>query len=169
MKNFYIFLDFDGTMQDIEFIKQLHNFGVRKNITKIFKPESINALNFLIDNLCKDFNVVLVISSTWRRNMKETVYYLNKNNVHLNKINKIDKTGYFYDENNINHRDEEIKQYLKEKKENKNYVAIDDEAMMFDLPNLNKIITNIKDGALTLDQAKKWYQNFIKFNEEMQK
>ena len=169
MKNFYIFLDFDGTMSDIEFIKKLYYSGIKKNNTKIFKPESIEALNYLIDYLSQKYSVNLVISSVWRRDMNETIYYLNKNNIKLDKIKKIDKTGHYYDENNVNHRDQEIKQYLKEHNETKNYVAIDDEAGMFDLPIENKIETNIKNGALNMHMIKKWINNFKNLDDEFLK
>ena len=52
MKNFYIFLDIDGVMYDWDWIIAETNAGRMKKgeFNKKFKPESINALNFLIQN-----------------------------------------------------------------------------------------------------------------------
>ena len=82
MKNFYIFLDIDGVLNDIEHIKKVHMSGIKENATKIFNPESVLALNNLINYLSQNFNVNLVISSTWRKNMESTLHYLNKNNIY---------------------------------------------------------------------------------------
>ena len=164
MKNFYVFLDFDGKMNDIEFFKKLHDKGIKEGITKIFKPESIVALNYLLETLSKKYDVNLVISSSWRRDMDETIYYLNKNKINLSVVKNIDKTGYVYDENNKNHRDEEIKQYLYEKNEYKNYVAIDDEAKFFKIPSQNKIVTNIYNHSLDMQMVKNWFLEFEYYN-----
>ena len=170
MKNFYIFLDFDGTMTDKEHIKRLYYQGVRgEDTTKTFKPESVEALNYLIDYLNEKFDVNLVISSVWRRDMEETLFYLKKNNIKLDKIKKLDKTGSYYDQNGINRRDIEIKLYLKGHNETKNFVAIDDEADMFNIPPENKIKTHINDGALNKEMIMEWIEKFKKIEEEFVK
>lgn len=167
MKNFYIFLDFDGTMTDTEHIKRLYYQGVRgEDVTKIFKPESIEALNYLIDYLNEEFDVHLVISSIWRKNMEETLFYLKKNNIKLDKIKTIDKTEFYYDQDGRNRRDKEIKQYLKEHNETENFVAIDDEATMFNIPSKNKIKTFINDGALNKAMVIEWIEKFKKIDED---
>ena len=50
MKNFYIFLDIDGVMYDWDWIIAETNAGkmTRGEAIKKFKPESVNALNYLI-------------------------------------------------------------------------------------------------------------------------
>ena len=48
-ENFYIFLDIDGVMYDWDYMKKnnIHNFGV----VNTFSPESVEALNYLMEKL----------------------------------------------------------------------------------------------------------------------
>lgn len=159
MKNFYIFLDIDGVLTDNEFVKQNYLNGIKPS-TKHFKPESVQALNWLFEYLSKDYNVNLVISSVWRSYMKETLYYFQKNKIDLSKVKKIDKTGFVYEEDGKNDRCQEIKDYLKAYKEKQNFLVIDDEAEFFDFPKDKKIVTNIYNNALNFDMIAKWKRIF---------
>ena len=155
MENFYLFLDIDGVLIDHEQIKRNYYAGIRPT-THTFNPKSIKALNYLVEFLTKEYDVHLVISSTWRIDMEETLKCLKRNKVKLEKFKSIDKTGHFYDENKQNHRDEEIKQFLREKGEEKNYLTIDDEAAFFNIPESKKVVTNIYNGALDLKMVVDW-------------
>lgn len=148
MKDFYIFLDIDGTLNDREFIDTFKKSEDSKKVFSNFKPESVEALNYLIEQLSLNYDVNLVISSCWRHFMNRTMLCLNKNKVNLEKVKRINKTCY------LTSRDEEIKQFLKERNETKNFVAIDDEADDFKIPKRNKIKTNFETGALSLNHVK---------------
>ena len=122
-KNFYIFLDIDGVLYDWEYIKTLIRDGKIKKGGKItaFKPESIEALNYLIEKKSKDFNVNLVISSTWRHYMDSIIEKLNLAGLRYNgEFTRTPISG------NPKQRGFEIKRYLSDKM-NFDYVIIDDE------------------------------------------
>ena len=81
MENFYIFLDIDGVLYDWVFVKQQIAMKKQKKggIIKTFNPESISALNMLIFELEKKYNVNLVISSTWRHDLGYAINVLYAN------------------------------------------------------------------------------------------
>ena len=78
MEKFYIFLDIDGVLYDWVFIKNEINQGRIKmgGLIRHFNPQSIYALNYLIDGLNKLYDVNLVISCilihTYRVNHGQT-------------------------------------------------------------------------------------------------
>lgn len=125
MKNFYIFLDIDGVMYDWDYVIAETDAGRMKKgeFIKKFKPESIDALNFLIQELEKSYNVGLVISSTWRSNLPFTIQTLKNNGLKYGKT--IGRTP-IYDPSK---RGEQILDYLADKQDF-DFVIIDDE--MFD-------------------------------------
>ena len=125
MSSFYIFLDIDGVLYDWDYIIAETNAGLRKRgeFIKKFKPESMQAINMLIEELNKDYEVGLVISSTWRSNMPFTVQTLQDNGLEYDK--PIERTP-IYDPAK---RGEQILDYLADKKDY-DFVIIDDE--MFD-------------------------------------
>ena len=86
MKSFYIFLDIDGVLYDWDFIINEVESGrmQRGCFIKTFKPESMYALNYLIQELSKNFDVKLVISSTWRSNLPFTIDTLKNNGLVYN-------------------------------------------------------------------------------------
>ena len=162
MENFYVFLDIDGVLIDLETIKKNFYNGI-KPTTHTFNTESVNALNNLFNYLSKNYDVTLVITSVWRRDMKETLMYFEKNNIDLSMLKKIDRTGYFYDALGRNHRDKEIKNYLKEHNEKHNFVAVDDEAGSFRFPDKNKIKTSMFNGqSLNNKMVSEWIEKFEK-------
>jgi len=137
-KNFYIFLDIDGVLNDVAFIKQNSYKG--KNITsELFNPKSVEALNYLIDTLTAHYETNLVISSSWRINMDKTLSIMKKNNVRLDNIS-VSSTKFIVP----NKRGLEILDYLNDKQDINNYVIIDDEEFDFKeyFPNSKIIKTN---------------------------
>ena len=63
-EKFYVFLDFDGVLYDLEYL--IMN-KIKKNEKLIrFAPDSIGALNTLFDQLSTKYDPQLVISSFWR-------------------------------------------------------------------------------------------------------
>lgn len=154
-ENFYIFLDIEGVLYDWQFIRK--NKKCKEDIIKTFNPESVKALNKLILNLEKYFNVNLVISSTWRRNMLETEKVLKQNKVY---------TECFIDRIGSNHmscyRGKEIQDYLKYKNETKNFVIIDDEWFDYvQVFGMEKVIkTHLIHGSLNMAQVNKFLQTF---------
>lgn len=155
---FYVSLDIDGVLWDEFFIKLLTDSGVREkgagNIDLHLKPSSMAALNFLIDTLKENFEVVLVISSLKRFNMPKILNILKSNN--LSSVSKIDNTLLSFDMK----RGIEIKEYLCGKKDNKNFCIIDDEIKdIKPFFNKNKIIETSDQKALHISQVKQFLCN----------
>lgn len=165
MENFYIFLDIDGVMYDWNYL--INNNIKNAGIIKTFNPESVKALNYLIEKLSFNYNVSLVISSTWRKDMGETVRTLIKNGLKTN-LRKIFNTPITY---HPNFRGLEILQFLENKKDNHNFVIIDDE--MFDyLKHFKKekiIKTDIFKGSLNMEMVENFLKNNVKNNTSLSK
>lgn len=163
MKNFYIFLDIDGVMYDWDFVIGEINAGrmERGGIIQKFKPESIEALNMLIKELEKCYNVGLVISSTWRSNMPFTIKTLKDNGLIYNK--KIERTPIY----NSGKRGEQILDYLGNKSDF-GFVIIDDE--MFDYEKFFTKESIIKcemfHSALSMNMVKEFLTKRVKNYED---
>ena len=125
MKNFYVFLDIDGVLYDWEYlISEIKNGRMKKGkLIRKFKPESMEALNLLLRKLEKNYNVSLVISSTWRRDMPFAIETLKANGLEYDK--EFTRTPF----SNPAQRGKQILEYLSDK-ENFDFLIIDDE--MFD-------------------------------------
>lgn len=154
MKNFYIFLDIDGVLFDWKFLKQNIIEGKIKpgGIIKNFNPNSIKALNTLIERLNNNYNVNLVISSTWRHDLGYAVNILYANGLKYDFeifATPISVTP--------NKRGKEILEFLKDKADY-DFVIIDDE--MFDYAehfSKNKIIkTNMQNDSLNINHVNKY-------------
>ncbi len=146
-ENFYLFLDIDGVLWDWKWrLSEIKQGRIRKGsfITE-FNPESIDALNNLINYINGDYDCNLVISSSWRNFMTKTLSTLKKNKLILPKI--VDRTELSI---RNNYRGEEIINYLQDKDDNDNYVIIDDDMHDFKkFFNPSRIIkTNIYDESL---------------------
>lgn len=156
MKEFYIFLDIDGVLWDWPYLKKGINEGriKRGGIIEDLKPESIEALNYLIEKLSIKYDVKLIISSSWRFNMERTLEIIKKAGLNYNK--PIDRTII-----NFQSRGIQIKEYLKDKV-NYDYVIIDDEEFDFNEHfQKEKIIkTDVMKGALSI----KLVDNFLNNN-----
>ncbi|MFA5758274.1 MAG: HAD domain-containing protein [Clostridia bacterium] len=102
----------------------LTHLGLREmgGFIENFNPKSISALNYLIYNLSKTYNVDLVISSARRDKMHKLLSLLHKEGLDYNK--KIHKTPYV----NTTLRGLQILAYLSDKPNKKNILAIDDDS-----------------------------------------
>ena len=163
MKNFYIFLDIDGVLYDWDFIiKQTDAKKIKRGgLIETFKPESIEALNYLIEQLGKRYNVQLVISSTWRLDLQYCEKVLKENGLRFDKA--IERTPIY--EPKL--RGNQILDYLVDK-ENYKFVIIDDEMFNFkEFFTKDKIIkTEMLNGALSIKHIKKFLNNLNK-NEDL--
>lgn len=147
-ENFYVFLDFDGVLYDIEYlIKQKF-----KNNEKLFRyaPDSIDALNTLFDQLSTKYNPHLVISSFWRLKFPMTIKLLKKNGVNIENI-QLSKT---YFSLTPFKRGLEINRFLKENGNSKNFIIIDDHKFDYNkyFPKDKVIKTSIINNRLTEDK-----------------
>ena len=130
-KRFFIFLDIDGVMYDLKYFKQrmVTKYIKRETPLTKFKPESVEALNYLIKKLSNDYSVHLVISSSWRHNFSYIINTLLNNGVNLPY--EVDRTC--CSKNRFN-RAKHIFEYLKEKELSSKsdcFVIIDDERFNF--------------------------------------
>jgi hypothetical protein len=154
MKKFFIFLDIDGVMYDWDFIKnEVDGGNLAARGLKQFKPESIEALNLLMDTLRQTHKVQLVISSTWRDHAIVPLY---KNGAHLKGA--VDSTPV---SGKPEYRALEIISYLEKRNLNENdydFVVIDDE--YFDFKKYftdDKIIkTEMFHNALSVKQVQEF-------------
>lgn len=160
-EKFYIFLDIDGVLWDWKYIKSLTCKGERKQGGQIkeFNPESIKALNFLLDELNKKFDCKLVVSSTWRSDMARTIEQLYKCGLKYDgKIYATPNCG------KPHQRAKEIKIFLSLQNASDDKILIlDDEDFDFGQYFFaNKIIkTNIENNSLNMKMVKKWLdENF---------
>ena len=139
-KKFYVFLDIDGVLYDWNYIKSLgpeHWGGVIVD----FDPKSIEALNYLIAQLKKEYDVELVISSTWRSNMERTMQILINHGLKTEDL-FISRTR---NSTNPRYRGREIMDYLENKRDKENYVIIDDETLIIGSMNFTKQGENVND------------------------
>lgn len=154
MQNYYIFLDIDGVLYDWQYLRTQPK--TNGGIISKFNPQSVNALNYLIDNLSREFNVTIVVTSTWRHNMQNTINALKNNGVNISKI-KVEKINSNLPESN---RGALILDYLK-LKQFTNFVIIDDEYFDYAKCNLlsHLIKTNIQNKSLNVNLIKKHLNN----------
>lgn len=162
-EKFYIFLDIDGVLWDWNYRMREINKKEKKHskIISNFNPESVNALNYLISKINKNYDCYIVISSTWRSNMPFTE-------------NMLKSSGLKYDKPFLSTpiSNEPIKRGEKEifpmtKKLNGNYLIIDDEYFDFEkiFPKEKIIKTNIQFGSLKPEQVIDWCNNYLKSQE----
>ena len=125
-----------------------------------FKPESMSALNYLIYKLSENYDVRIVISSTWRHNLPFAIKTLKENGLMYDKV--IESTPI----SDPAKRGEQILEFLQDK-QNYKMVIIDDE--MFDFKkhfNMNNIIkTEMFHSALSLKDVR----NFLNRENEITK
>lgn len=84
-ERYFIFLDIDGTLIDLKYGQHVRgpffNFGENT----ILNPESIEALNILIDSLEQKYDTTLVITSGRRKNLHQCVKNLYDNGLKYDK------------------------------------------------------------------------------------
>lgn len=168
-EDFYLFLDFDGVLWDWKWrLNEIKHGRIKKgSMVNEFNPESIEALNTLLDYIGKSYECHLVISSSWRALFEHAKNTLIKNGVNL--PNNIDKTPRAKKNNG---RGEEILEYLKGKENWHNILIIDN-----DIDDIKKkfssnqiIKTSIFDGALNKKQITTWInkrEHELNITEEM--
>ena len=84
-EKYYVFLSIDGALWDGQSAFQQHG-PFAKEITKpVLKKSSVQAVNFLLENLENQFDTHLVITSRHRENMPSCVDYLTMNGLKYNK------------------------------------------------------------------------------------
>jgi len=82
-QNYYVFLDIDGTLWDYD-----HKL---KNNTGLLKPESMTALNFLLNKLQEKYAVKIVMTSRKRQHFEKACKLLYDSGLDT-QFNDIDKT-----------------------------------------------------------------------------
>lgn len=154
-ENFYVFLDIDGVLWDWQWRISQMKLGNVKNAysINIFNPESIEALNTLMDYLDKNYNCELVLSSSWRRAFGFAIKNLNANGVHL--PDSVSRTSI---DNLTLNRGKRIEMYLKGKDEKGNFLILDDQKRDFKkyFTEGSIIRTNIYTQSLTMAQIQNW-------------
>lgn len=154
-ENFYVFLDIDGVLWNEEYIVFLRDNNIPKDndIETYFSSKSMTALNTLLNSLENKFKVQLVITSSRRSLLEKTIAILYKNNlVYDDKIDKTESTI-----KNIDMpRGLEIKKYLKQNKNSKNYVVIDDEVKDIKPFIKHSHIIDVKNEGLQLHHIEKF-------------
>ena len=163
MKDFYIFLDIDGVLWDWAFVKEQIALGKQKmgGIIRNFNPESIRALNTLIQKLQANYKVQLVVSSTWRYDLGYAINVLYANGLKYNgEVFATPITS------SPNKRALEILEFLSDK-ENYEFVVIDDG--MFDylehFDKKNIIKTNMQNDSLNISHINKYLEYIQKEKE----
>lgn len=146
-KDFYVFLDIDGVLWDWEFFKSLNK---KVGIINIFNPKSVEALNYLLLKLEQNYNPIIVITSSWRNDMNETEEALVNNGVKFSnelKRTRLTQTPFY--------RGKEIKRFLEENGNCKNYVIIDDEiSQIVNLfPKCRIIETSLLCDSLSIEKV----------------
>lgn len=161
MKNkFYIFLDIDGVFWDYKWLKKEIDAGriKRGGLICEFDPKCVDAFNYLIGELNKKYEPVVVISSTYRNNMEKLRQMFLKFEINTKAIKEVValKTLNF-------NRDEEIFEFIQENAV-ENYLIIDDENLnekkLF--KNNNIIKTDIFDSSLSVEKVKSALKNMKK-------
>ena len=152
---FYIFLDIDGVMYDWDSIRSA-NMKFNGIIDK-FSPHSVAALNYLTKQLSKEYTPVIVISSTWRRDMFFTIRTLKENGVNLD-LRNLTCTPI---SNNPQNRGQEILRVLNISPYKQNYIIIDDESFDFKehFPDCRIIKTNIFNDSLNKNKIDKFFKD----------
>ena len=84
-EQYFIFLDIDGTLVDLKYGQRARGpfFIFGKNT--VLNPESIEALNLLINSLEQKYDTNLVITSGRRKNLHECVSHLYDNGLKYDK------------------------------------------------------------------------------------
>ena len=147
---FYIFIDYDGVLNDLKTIPNLFHLGgfFAKDNDKVFNPNSIESLNFLIETLEKKYKVQLILTTYWRRNPEKA-----KNILYNNGL-KYEREIDFVSRHVTQSRKGEIKKYLTSNNIKEDFLVIDDFSLITkDFKDKNKIKTNIIAGSLNMTKV----------------
>lgn len=153
-ENFYIFFDIDGVLWDWKWRRQAIENGKIKSKYDIieFNSESVSVLNYLVERLSENYSPRLVLSSTWRQDLKRAKSVLEENGLKLE--HELLSTPIF---SQPQKRGEEILRFLKENPKG-DFVIIDDESFDYIKHfSADKIIkTSISDSSLTKKDILDW-------------
>lgn len=151
MQNFYIFLDIDGVMWDIKSLKEEKKSIIGSLIKGVASDKSLEALQYLINNLKQDYTPIIVISSERRRNLGNVEKVLMQDVLKC----KFDTTDFKM----FKSRGKLVKEYLERVGEKNNYIIIDDFVGTyknhFDMKKVIK--TTIFNEGLTKDKIDKHF------------
>ena len=165
--NFYVFLDIDGVLNNQDFLLSYRSNNRKGSYILDFAKHSVDALNHLIKELQINYSVNLVISSSWRINMPETIQTLQNNGVYFPPTPVTSTIKETFE----NSRGNEIATYLKQVNETSNFVIIDDE--WFDFKDKfyrkNIIKTDFYKDGLTKKQVQEFLQYIENKLEQEQK
>lgn len=159
-ENYYVFLDIDGTMWDIKYVLYSLYFG---SYSYLRQPniESIDALNLLVHELSKVYNVQLIISSVLRKFFKRDIKIMKEfglkyyGNIEITPINCLTKSR-------------AIKNYLLNKVNKNNYLIIDDNPfVVLNKKHSNVIKTNMINKCLSVENVKLFLSKIEKLNDTL--
>ena len=146
-----IFLDIDGVLNSEEFAIWCRDFPdfIKNGGSNWVDPNAVK----MIEDICKDYDVKLVISSSWRTwDLESTIEEFNR----YKSLCKLTpyivgitprNTDYYVRED----RGEEIQHYLDTHPEIENYCIIDDDNDMLDSQRDNFVRTNSIHGLTIYD------------------
>lgn len=159
-ENYYVFLDIDGTMWDIKYVLYSLYFG---SYSYLRQPniESIDALNLLVHELSKVYNVQLIISSVLRKFFKRDIRIMKEFGLEYYKDIEITPINYLT-------KSSAIKEYLLNKANSTNYLIIDDSPFVTlnkKYPNIIK--TNIINKSLSVKNVKSFLSKLDKLNDTL--
>ena len=131
-------------------------FFVKKNDRKVFSRESIVALNTLIETLENKFEVELILTTFWRRDIDKCRQILKNNGLFYSKPLKsipiLLKSS----------RLREVGKYLKENNRTEFLMLDDSFKAEKQFGNKNIIETNLIDGSLTVSSVMNYIDTFHK-------
>ena len=163
---FYIFLDFDGVLNDIithPNLFKLGGFFVKMTDHDAFGSHTIEALNYLIQTLEFKYDVDLVLTTSWRKFKDRAEIVLKNNGLTLN--GKIYKTPRIKGRKRIY----EILDFLSQTAPDIDYLVIDDKKHIpLYLNERNYIKTKLWNNSLNistvLDYLDKFHPALAKLN-----
>ena len=146
-----LFLDMDGVLCTVRAHYAYGMDKAGKRLMRALDPISI----MLVDRLCEDFNLQIVVSSTWRGDNDCGIVLKSLLNSHglkaqFHKDWRTDHEFTFSKPNGL--RDREIEEWLDNHPEIKRFVILDDECMRFMHSNKlknNFVNTHPEDGVTT--------------------
>ena len=158
-EKFTIFLDFDGVLNDLTTIPKIWNFGgllVGKNDHRVFNEESMEALNMLMDTLEHKYDVEIVLTTFWRRNLSRCYEFLTTNGIkYLKGMQSIPMFA-------RSSRASQVKKYLEANNREKFLILDDSFSAGNFIKEENIIETNIVNGALSISSVINYIDTFQK-------
>ncbi|MGN0961224.1 MAG: HAD domain-containing protein [Christensenellales bacterium] len=174
---FYVFLDVDGVLWDWKWrLSEIKSGKIDRikqgGLPSHFKPESVEALNKLLNYLDGFYDVQLVLSSAWRAlNIDYVKKVFVKNGISSKYVENIDKTpfadmgGRGFSKTELRPRGQEIMKYLEGQPQSEpSLIVLDNNCFDFDkYPKLffNFIKTDGNKDSLNPKQIDAWIKRNI--------